>query len=43
MPLDRRVIVQLETEGYRDPDLQGEYVPGEITALSKVGNRARRG
>ena len=31
MPADRRIIVQLEAEGYRDPDLQGEYVHGAIT------------
>ena len=30
MPVDRRIIVQVQAEGYRDPDLQGEYVPGEI-------------
>lgn len=30
MPADRRIIVKLETLGYRDPDLQGEYVPGPI-------------
>ena len=30
MPADRRIIVRLMTEGYRDPDLQGEFVPGEF-------------
>ena len=29
--MDRRVIIQLMAMGYRDPDTQGEYVPGEIT------------
>ena len=28
--MDRRIIVQIMTEGHRDPDLQGEYVPGEL-------------
>ena len=35
MPMDRRVIIQLMAEGYRDPDLQGEYVPGDITAFPR--------
>ena len=30
MPADRRIIVQVQGEGLRDPDLQGEFVPGEI-------------
>ena len=31
MPADRRIIIKLKGEGFRDPDLQGEYVPGVIT------------
>ena len=30
MPAGRRIIVQVQGEGFRDPDLQGEYVPGEV-------------
>ena len=30
MPADRRIIVQVMAEGFRDPDLQGEYMPGEV-------------
>ena len=30
MPADRRIIVQVQAEGFRDPALQGEFVPGEI-------------
>ena len=30
MPADRRIIVQVQAEGSRPPELQGEYVPGEI-------------
>jgi hypothetical protein len=39
MPADRRIIVQLQAEGYRDPDLQGEYVPGAITAIGAWATR----
>ena len=35
MPADRRVIIQLEAEGYRDPDLQGEYVHGAVTGYPR--------
>ena len=31
MPADRRIIVKLQAEGFRDPALQGEYIPGSIT------------
>ena len=31
MPADRRIIVQIMTEGFRDPELQGEFVPGTVT------------
>ena len=30
IPADRRIIVQVQGEGFRDPDLQGEFVPGEF-------------
>ena len=30
MPADRRIIVQVQAEGFRDPALQGELVPGAI-------------
>ena len=30
MPAGRRIIVQVQGEGYRDPDRQGEFVPGAI-------------
>ena len=30
MPADRRITVQVQGEGFRDPDRQGEYVPGEV-------------
>ena len=39
MPADRRIIVQLMTEGYRDPDLQGEFVPGTVTAIGVWATR----
>ena len=30
MPADRRITVKLQGEGYRDPERQGEFVPGMI-------------
>jgi hypothetical protein len=30
MPADRRIIVKVQGEGFRDPYLQGEFDPGEI-------------
>ena len=39
MPADRRIIVQLQTEGYRDPDLQGELVPGAVTTIGVWATR----
>ena len=39
MPADRRIIVQLQAEGYRDPDLQGELVPGAVTAIGVWATR----
>ena len=39
MPADRRIIVQVQAEGYRDPDLQGEYVPGEVTPIEVWASR----
>ena len=42
MPADRRVIIQLQAEGYRD---NGGIciLEGEITDFPQMGNRARRG
>ena len=37
--MDRRITVQVTSEGHRDPDLQGEYVPGTVTT---IGAWARR-
>ena len=39
MPADRRIIVNVMAEGFRDPDRQGEYVEGEVTP---IGAWARR-
>ena len=39
MPADRRIIVQVMGEGFRDPALQGEYVPGEVTPIAAWASR----
>ena len=39
MPADRRIIVQLQAEGYRNPDLQGEHVPGAVTPIGVWATR----
>ena len=39
MPADRRIIVTVSLPGYRDPALQGEYVPGAVTALKVWASR----
>ena len=39
MPADRRIIVQVMGEGFRDPALQGEYVPGAVTSLGVWARR----
>ena len=39
MPADRRIIVQLQAEGYRNPDLQGEHVPGGVTPIGVWATR----
>ena len=39
MPADRRVIVQVQGEGFRDPDLQGEYVDGAVTSINVWASR----
>ena len=39
MPADRRIIVNVSEPGYRDPALQGEWVPGTITALPMWASR----
>ena len=31
MPADRRIIVKVQGEGFRDPDLQGEYIEAVVT------------
>ena len=39
MPADRRIIVQVMGEGFRDPALQGEYVPGVATPINVWASR----
>ena len=39
MPADRRITITVSEPGYRDPALQGEYVPGVVTS---IGAWARR-
>ena len=34
MPADRRIIINVMAEGTRPPELQGEYVPGEVTPIA---------
>ena len=33
MAAGRRITITVSEPGYRDPALQGEYVPGAVTAL----------
>ena len=39
MPADRRITVQVQGEGFRDPDLQGEYVTGAVTPINVWASR----
>ena len=39
MPADRRITVQVQGEGFRDPDLQGEYVDGAVTPINVWASR----
>ena len=39
MPADRRIIVNVSEPGYRDPALQGEFVPGAVVALGVWASR----
>ena len=39
MPADRRIIVNVMAEGTRPPELQGEYVPGTVTAIGAWASR----
>ena len=39
MPADRRIIVQIQAEGTRSPELQGEHVPGAVTAIAVWASR----
>ena len=39
MPADRRIVVQIQTEGYRDPALQGEFMPGDYTDYPRWASR----
>ena len=39
MPADRRIIVNVMAEGTRPPELQGEHVPGAVTALGVWATR----
>ena len=52
MPADRRIIVQVQGEGFRDPGLQGGFVAGAIVdypmwasrrdkSLTDIGDRGR--
>ena len=39
MPADRRIIVNVSEPGYRDPALQGEWVPGAVTPIGVWASR----
>ena len=39
MPAGRRITINVSTEGTRPPELQGEYVPGTITAIGVWATR----
>ena len=39
MTADRRIIVKVQGEGFRDPDLQGEFVPGAVTPIAVWASR----
>ena len=39
MPADRRITINVSEPGYRDPALQGEFVPGAITAIGAWATR----
>ena len=39
MPADRRIVVQIQIEGYRDPALQGEFVPGHYVDHPRWASR----
>ena len=39
MPADRRITVKVQGEGFRDPDLQGEFVPGAVTPIAMWASR----
>ena len=39
MPADRRITVNVMAEGTRPPELQGEYVPGEVTPIAAWARR----
>ena len=34
MPADRRITINVSAEGTRPPELQGEHVPGTVTAIA---------
>ena len=37
MPADRRIVVNVSEPGYRDPALQGEWVPGAVICYRMCG------
>ena len=39
MPADRRIIINVSEPGYRDPALQGEFVPGAVTPIGVWATR----
>ena len=39
MPADRRITINVMAEGTRPPELQGEYVPGAVTAINVWATR----
>ena len=39
MPADRRIVVNVSEPGYRDPALQGEWVPGAVIAIGTWASR----
>ena len=39
MPADRRITINVSSEGTRPPELQGEYVPGTVTAIGAWATR----
>ena len=39
MPADRRITINVMAEGTRLPELQGEYVPGEVTPIAAWARR----